>query len=296
MNSGLRSGACNDTNRDGSKHDIAKTIIILIETRMISGARNLAYMSRGARSYGQKPITARARGLWEIELVISGRARPDGVECQIPSRPGPRIYISPPDSSHGWIDDGEKVSEVFVLHFRDVPDELRDCVLPARPTLMELSPGEFKNLSIHLEAVWREPALKSLPASLLVHKLLIEIVNLAIVRMDPLIVGPIAIDVTSRALVWLEENIGERPEVTDVARAVGVSPSHLRRLFAAAGKPSPKFELTRLRIEAAQRCLRAHWKQEAIAQFLGYSDVSAFARAFKLICGVPPRTWMNYNK
>lgn len=263
---------------------------------MISGARNLAYMSRGQRSYGQKPIIARARGVWEIQFILSGRARPTGVDCRITSGPGPRLYISPPDSSHGWTDDGDAASEVFVLHFRDLPDELRDCVTPAKPTLVEMSHKEYKALVPNLESVWKESALKNLPASLLVQRLMIEIVQLAVTRLDPTAIGPAAIDVTNRALGWLEENIGERPDVADVARAVGVSPSHLRRLFAVAGKPSPKSELTRLRIEAAQRCLRSHWKQEAIAQFLGYSDISAFARAFRSVCGMPPRVWANCNK
>jgi AraC-like DNA-binding protein len=273
--------------------DIAESIIILSVTCMISGARNLAYMSRGQRSYGQNPIIPRARGVWEIEFILSGRARPTGVDCKIASGPGPRVYISPPDSSHGWIDDGNAVSEVFALHFRDLPDELRDCVTPAKPTLVEMSQKEYRALAPNLEAVWKESALKNLPASLLVQRLMIEIVQLAVLRLDPTTIGPAAIDVSNRALSWLEENIGERP---DVAKAVGVSSSHLRRLFAVAGKPSPKSELTRLRIEAAQRCLRSHWKQEAIAQFLGYSDVSTFARAFRAVCGMPPRVWMNYNK
>lgn len=263
---------------------------------MISGSRNLAYISRGARTYGRKPIVARARGLWELAFVIAGRARPAGVDCRGTKSAGPRLYLSPPDSSHGWTDDADNVSEVFVLHFRDVPDELRDCVAPARPTLVELGGAEYRQLSAMLERVWGESATKSLVASLQVHQLMIQIARLVVTRLHVDGRSPISRDVVGRALNWMEENLGEGPDVEDAARAVGVSAPHLRRLFAAEGRPSPKTELTRLRIEAAQRCLRAKWKQEAIAQFLGYSDVSSFARVFRSVCNMPPGIWLARNQ
>ncbi|MFA6961412.1 MAG: AraC family transcriptional regulator [Opitutaceae bacterium] len=262
---------------------------------MISGARNLAYISRGKRTYGRKPIAARARGYWEIEFILSGQAQPNGVPCDLALGSGHRLYISPPDSSHGWTDKEGGVSEVFVLHFRDAPDELRDCAPPARPTLVEISKKDYQDLSPSLEAVWNDSAAKTPRASLQVQQLLIEITRLAIIRLNPSVVSTDAIDVVQKTLNWLEQNIGEQPDVSDAAKAVGISPSHLRRLFAAAGKPSPKSELTRLRIEAAQRCLHSHWTQEAITQYLGYSDVSAFARAFRAICGMPPKAWMDHN-
>jgi transcriptional regulator GlxA family with amidase domain len=100
------------------------------------------------------------------------------------------------------------------------------------------------------------------------------------------------LDRVERALHWFEENIGENPATEDMARAAGVSLAHLRRLFAAAGKDSPKAECTRLRMALARRCLRDGWKLERIASYLGYSEASAFSRAFSESCGSSPREWL----
>lgn len=90
----------------------------------------------------------------------------------------------------------------------------------------------------------------------------------------------------------VRRKFGRAPSADDVARAVGVSGAHLRRLFAEAGHASPREEMARLRMEAAQRCLREGWKLERVAQFLGFSEASAFSRAFSATCGVSPTAWL----
>lgn len=262
---------------------------------MISGIRNLVYFSRGKRFYGRKPIPARARGLWEITFVLSGRARPHGVDCPPPTGDGVRLYLSPPDSSHGWTDDPDGESEIIVLHFRDVPDELRDCVTPATSNLVELSRASFRRLVPLIDAIWDNSTTKTSAASLRVQRLLVEIVQETLDHLGRPTSGAVSSDVVGRALHWMEENLAEHPEVTDAARAVGVSPPHLRRLFAVEGRASPHTELLRIKMQAAQQLLRARWKQEAIASYLGYSDVSSFARVFRTVCGMPPGSWLARN-
>jgi AraC-like DNA-binding protein len=263
---------------------------------MISGSRNLAYLSRGMRTYGSRPIIERARGRWEFEFIFKGRARPTGVECAILEEGKPRVYVFHPDSPHGWTDDDDGVSEVFVVQFNEVPEELDERISPTKPIMLILGDADRRRMAARLQDVWNDAGIRSVRTSLKLHQLLLDMVMLVVGEQEVGggRTGPA--DKISRAIHWFEENIGEQPTVEDAARAVGVSAAHLRRLFASAGRPSPQAELTRIRMEAAQRCLVAGWKQEAISQFLGFSEVSAFARAFRNDCGSAPRRWLKENQ
>ena len=102
--------------------------------------------------------------------------------------------------------------------------------------------------------------------------------------------GPV--DRVKAALQWYEENVGDNPSADDVAKAVGVTRGHLRRMFLEAGMNAPKVEFSRLRMTVAQRCLIAGWKLERIAGYLGFSEASALSRSFLAVCGRSPRRWL----
>lgn len=259
---------------------------------MISGSKNLLYIARGVRTYGSKPVAGWPRGRWEFEFILKGRARPTGVQSPIPETAKPYLYISHPDSPHGWTDEQDGYSEIFVVQFQEVPPELAERADPTKPIMIELEESERRRFTARLEEVWESSQTSSAYASLKVQQLLVEMALLAVGRSGSGEQRSVPADKVFRALNWFEENIGENPSVEAAAEAVGVSAAHLRRLFVAAGKRSPQAELTRLRLEAAQRCLLAGWTQEAITQFLGFSEVSAFARAFRHGCGHPPRAWL----
>lgn len=123
------------------------------------------------------------------------------------------------------------------------------------------------------------------------EQLLIEVSLLVVGRRAPAVTRLQPENRVEQALHWFEENLGERPSTEDLARAVGVSAAYLRRLFSEAGRAAPREEMARLRMEAAQRCLREGWKLERVAQFLGFSEASAFSRAFSATCGVSPTEW-----
>ncbi|HEY9248255.1 MAG TPA: helix-turn-helix domain-containing protein [Rariglobus sp.] len=72
--------------------------------------------------------------------------------------------------------------------------------------------------------------------------------------------------------------------------------AHLRRLFAEEGRPSPQAELVRLRMDVAKRCLLDGWTQKAVAELLGFSEPSAFARAFRDFEGMPAGAWLVHGK
>ncbi len=253
---------------------------------------NLAYLGQGARTYGLRPILGRPRGFWELQWVLRGRARPDNLDPIDEKDAGARLYVSHPDSPHGWTDEGAGTSEVFVLHFRTVPAELAATVNQAKTHIIRLNESECRQHRARLDEIRRAHADNDPRLALKLEQVLIEIALLVLDRAAPVPAPGPSLDRVEHALHWFEENIGENPSAAEVAKAAGVSPAHLRRLFAAAGRRSPKIECTRLRMAAAGRCLRDGWKLERIASYLGYSEASSFSRAFSSECGASPREWL----
>lgn len=260
---------------------------------MLGLPANLAYHGRGNRTYGLRPVFGRARGFWELQWVFAGGARPCRADRRVfPGRP-PCLYLSHPDSPHGWTDDGANASEVAVLHFRTVPAELVARVKATETLIVELREAEPRQHLARLAEIWAMLENEDGRVGLKLAQVLIEVTLLVLGREAapaPLRGG--VRDRVAEALHWFEENLCENPSADAVARAVGVSPAHLRRLFAEAGRAAPREEMARLRMAAARRCLREGWKLEKIAAHLGFSEASAFSRAFSATCGESPRKWL----
>lgn len=86
------------------------------------------------------------------------------------------------------------------------------------------------------------------------------------------------------------ERLRQSPTVEEVAREVGVSPSHLRRLFRQARGQSPKRAFLEIRMEMARvRVESGAMTLSGISDYLGFSEPSAFSRAYKRHFGVSPR-------
>jgi len=102
--------------------------------------------------------------------------------------------------------------------------------------------------------------------------------------------------VLPRALVeatrWIEANLIDAVRVDDIARAVGLSPSHLTALFRAhLGCPPLKYQ-QRLRLALARKLLRNSYLSVAeVAAACGYIDANYFIRVFRSNLGTTPSRW-----
>jgi AraC family transcriptional regulator len=94
----------------------------------------------------------------------------------------------------------------------------------------------------------------------------------------------------NRACAYIEENLGERFTLDDLARQVGVSRFHFARLFRVSTGESPMAYLLRSRIERAKQMLIEDEQPVCeIAAALGFCDQSHLTRTFRRMTGLTPR-------
>ena len=95
------------------------------------------------------------------------------------------------------------------------------------------------------------------------------------------------------AIKYIQFNYSHDISVDDIAKAVGVSRSHLYRVFMANVGQSPIDYLTGYRISEACSLLKnAHLSIAEIAVSVGFFDQFYFSRVFKKVNGVPPSKYL----
>jgi AraC-like DNA-binding protein len=90
---------------------------------------------------------------------------------------------------------------------------------------------------------------------------------------------------------------GEHPNLREIARALGISPSHLRARFRASCGVSIGRHLRHLRLEQACGLLRlGPQRVSEVAEQCGFSSIYSFSRAFRLAYGVSPLAYRHSGR
>lgn len=93
-------------------------------------------------------------------------------------------------------------------------------------------------------------------------------------------------------LLYIQANLDQDLALAALGRRAHRSPDHLQRIFKAAIGETPTAHVTRLRVERAAFCLRAHESPVAdIAANCGVQNPETFIRAFRRRHGVSPRAY-----
>jgi len=101
--------------------------------------------------------------------------------------------------------------------------------------------------------------------------------------------GGLAGGALRRVRVYIDDHIGERISLDELARQAGVSRFHFARQFRLTTGESPMGYVRRVRIERSKSILQTRDVTIAeIAVRLGFSDQSHFTRIFGRLVGVPP--------
>ena len=95
-----------------------------------------------------------------------------------------------------------------------------------------------------------------------------------------------------RVRTYIDEHIGERIYLSELARQAGVSRFHFARQFRLSTGESPMEYLRRVRIDRSKRILETRRATIAeVAAGLGFSDQSHFTRTFGRLVGVSPTSF-----
>ena len=99
-------------------------------------------------------------------------------------------------------------------------------------------------------------------------------------------------DLSSRAMAWLRERVGDPIGVADAAAALGVSREHLTRAFAARTGLPPAAWLREQRLKRAEGLLADPTLGiTAVANGCGFASPSHFCAAFRRRYGSTPAAW-----
>lgn len=257
----------------------------------------LRYLGHGYRHFALKPAQPSTRINWEFFAVIEGRCAP-----WLGGQPKPRpeelrrstFWVFPPEGVHSWAGERQKC-RVAVFHFATVPPLLADAVRHRgylQRTLNSSAVRKIAALAEELRPHYDNPTQLS---PLYVQKAEIELVLLALAdaAIPPLrTLTHLPQQRIAVALAYYQEHLAERPPLQSVARAAGVSASHLRRLLAQARHESPRLALRRVALERAVELLsHTDLTLDVVAEQCGFAGASEFSRAFKRHFKVPPAVW-----
>jgi len=96
-------------------------------------------------------------------------------------------------------------------------------------------------------------------------------------------------DQLRRAIDYIQDHIGEAPDLSSISRAAGLSTFHFARLFKAATGNSPFQFVTRTRMERAKELLRkTRLPISDIAERVGYRQPGHFSARFRGVLGCSP--------
>ncbi len=255
----------------------------------------LRYMNRGQRTGSSPHPLGLSRGNWEIFAVVRGSIRllyPGKAAAGFHSR---RIWLLPPESPHSWSTPPEKSCEVSVFHFASIHSLLESSLPSDRTLSVPLDDSGVQLLdTLHQELTphYRAPRFSSV-----VHfeAAMLRLCALFLDR-DRDVTTLAAFDGGSetilRAEQWHREHLGDGVRINDVAAALHVSPSQLRRLFLRVRGELPKRVFMRARIEEACRLMaQGGMNLKEVSARCGFSGFSEFYRAFKNHTGQSPSRW-----
>lgn len=90
---------------------------------------------------------------------------------------------------------------------------------------------------------------------------------------------------------YIEANLANCIGLNDLARIAQISPSYFLRLFKQSTGTTPHRYVTKRRIELSKRLLKEELPIVEVAIMCGFASQSSFAKAFRRVVGVTPKTY-----
>lgn len=237
---------------------------------------------------------------YEIYYLLSGNVQYI-VENNIFTPPPHSIIIIPPQVQHGVKVLSSAPYKRISLHF--LPDIISE---PHRKSLLSLYPAcmpcqshevyfenvDYHNISPFLRAIYDCNVLDSKHQeeilSIYVEALLARLSFISRSNLENEAEKSPA-DAVSRIIFYLNSNLSSNISLDILSEKFNISKHHINKVFKKATGTTIFDYLKRKRIIAAQKLLNNGVNALEVCNTVGYSDYSAFFRAYRQITGHPPR-------
>ncbi|PTY01448.1 hypothetical protein DB346_11890 [Verrucomicrobia bacterium LW23] len=270
----------------------------------------LIYRNRGDRRYGREPIAPHPRRVWEFQFITCGSltvveqdARGVRRETRVTS---PTICVTGPECVHGWSGTPDDVCHAIIFHFDEIDFSVRSIVGSAGCRLLPFAEEEVPTVrALYQRCAEANRAFGTSPPEAkkragffepLIYTIVgaeLALIFLRHVPKEELGPAPNYGEAkVTEALAWYEANLVHNPTIEDVARAVHMSSTHLRRLFHKLRGTSPQAAFTEVQFRRVKWLMRdSAMTLERIAECTGFGSASAFSRCFAKEFGMPPNTY-----
>lgn len=238
----------------------------------------------GARGQGRFLVGGQPRAIGPGDLFI---ARP-GVVHQIENTAAPNMELF-------WVSFARSHAPTGEPDGRNRQSEIRDLGRAFADSNLLVTPDEYGKIG----AAWR--ALRAvcsdaprcgfeMQVEALSRSLLLSILQAG--SQTPPTAEPPGANVSQMALHlalrYIQDNIGRKLPVDEIAAHLHVSPRHLNRLFVQGCGTSPAAYIERARLDRAMALLQNGMPIKEVALGVGYADVQHFTRVFSRRAGVSP--------
>lgn len=267
----------------------------------------LLYRNQGLRYFGREPIAPYPRYAWEFQFTLSGectmQVRQSGV-TKTERLIGPVLSVTGPECVHGWAGKPEDECSSMIFHFDEADFTVRTIVSQTGYRNLRFAQSEIPALqALYDRCAEARRAIGTTPPEVkkraglfepLIYRIVATELTLFFLKHIPKSeLGPapnFGESKVSEALAWYEANLAKSPSIAEVARAIHLSSTHLRRLFHKIRGVSPQSAFTHVQFERVKWLMRdPEMTLERIGENSGFGSASAFSRAFKAEFGVSPK-------
>lgn len=260
----------------------------------------LRFLAHGWRNFNHDPDRAPKRLNWEFYVVLEGQCaldlKMDGSKPQLASS---TLWLLPPRMRYLWKGD-DKPCLRLCLHLANLP-QLMESSLPScgyyQTPITKEQGLRIAQLIQELESVYYhpDPTYELRITGLTSELCLIALQQTQFKKETPHYL--LAANRVRQAENWYLEHLYKSPGVQEVAIAIGLSISQLRRHFQLIRQRSPKQVFQTLRLNRACMLLAAtDHTISYIAEHSGFTSKRDLHRAFKEHYAITPHFWRTNTK
>ncbi len=263
----------------------------------------LVYYNDGKRTYAidhpsKHYVHPHTRKAWEFMFITSGHCiqlkRQNNATTERPIT-APTLSLSGPDSVHGWSARANSTCSILVFHFDEADYNLRHVMERDENRLIPYPEKDTPYVRGLLDRCVQARKQNNLFSPIIYHIVSLELTLYClslIPRTELAAANDFGKSKVVEALAWYKANLTFAPNVEEVAQAVHLSSTHLRRLFHKVQGTSPQEAFTEAQFDRAKELmLDPTISLERISEHSGFGSASAFSRAFKNAFGISPKLY-----